>query len=123
MKTALLFTLTLVLTSGCVFVPKDVTYFDEECQIYAQKTVLDIEAFKTANKYSRSCLDTCPVYNDSDAYFGFASLFVATAAVAAKNTQHWKERNQNCQKLVPKNTQPTMEEGPKSDISEIERVH
>lgn len=106
-----------------MFVAKDIRYFDEECQIYAIKTVLDVEMLKAENNQRRSCTDTCPVLTDNNMYVGAASLLVATAAAASKNTEHWQQRIHDCQLQKRKNQQTIMQNTAKSDLSEIERQY
>ncbi|NOU49918.1 hypothetical protein HG263_05125 [Pseudoalteromonas sp. JBTF-M23] len=109
--------------NGCMFVTKDVRYFDKECQVYATKTVLDVEMIKAANQHSRKCTETCPALTDNNVYFGAASLLVASAAAVSKNNQHWQQRKLDCRLQEASKQQLIVQDKAKSDISDIERQY
>ncbi|MBQ4863593.1 hypothetical protein J8L98_18080 [Pseudoalteromonas sp. MMG013] len=100
--------------TGCIFVPKDVTYYDEKCQVYAKKSTLE-----SSNKMITlsACGNevTCGAALASAGLVSAASLVVSGSISVIANTVYWIEKEKGCitdtqkkvhpkQQLVPKPT-------------------
>ncbi|CAM4200447.1 hypothetical protein [Pseudoalteromonas byunsanensis] len=126
MKRILLCVTVVTLTSGCVFVPKEVSYFHERCQIYAKKAVLDSENTTRLASCSGS---KCGMYLVGAGVVSAASLVVSGSIVLIQNVVHWQEKNKNCNPLSEQktNAQPkqdsttSTQDGEPNELSEIER--
>ncbi|KZN28668.1 hypothetical protein [Pseudoalteromonas luteoviolacea] len=91
-----IFTLTaliLCVLSGCIFVPKEVQYFDEQCQITKRKHVLSQEEMG----HLGGCSDkACAVLMAGAGFVSAASLVVSGTIVITHNTLTWLEQRGDC---------------------------
>ncbi|NOU49919.1 hypothetical protein HG263_05130 [Pseudoalteromonas sp. JBTF-M23] len=122
MHKVLLVSSFITLLSGCIFVPKDVTYFNEQCQTFNKKSVLDT----STSVALQSCDDsTCALMLASAGLVSAASLVVSGSIVVVKNVVYWKENKSDC-KAQEQNTQDKQPEnnhqqGKHPELSDIER--
>ncbi|MCF2857044.1 hypothetical protein L1286_06165 [Pseudoalteromonas sp. SMS1] len=99
MRIALLTVLALCTLSACIFVPKEVQYFDERCQITMRKHVLSHEEMG----YLGGCSDkACAVLMAGAGIVSAASLVVSGTIVMTQNTLTWLEQQDGCK--VPENS-------------------
>ncbi|BBN83548.1 hypothetical protein PA25_35330 [Pseudoalteromonas sp. A25] len=123
MTRVLLASSLLTLVSGCIFVPKEITYFNEQCQTFNKKSVLDT---KTAVRL-QDCHDhTCSVMLASAGLVSAASLVVSGSIVVVKNIVHWKENRSDCkeQEQITRDKQPKtrhQQQANPTETSDIER--
>jgi hypothetical protein len=85
------FTVSLAL-SGCIFVPKDVTYYDKRCKIFAKKSTLESSDII---KFS-ACDYRCGTMLASAGLVSAASLVVSGSITIIQNTIYWAEKEKNC---------------------------
>ena len=101
--------LLLLLLIGCVYVPKQVTQYDEECNIELKKYVLtrtDIHPTQVYIGINR-CSDEACVALFLGGIVGYSligpvSALVSGSIVITGNTIHWLERQGQCQKQEDK---------------------
>ncbi|TQF71177.1 hypothetical protein [Pseudoalteromonas luteoviolacea] len=99
MRIVLLTVLSLCTLSACIFVPKEVHYFDERCQITKRKHVLSQEEMG----YLGGCSDkACAALMAGAGIVSAASLVVSGTIVMTQNTLTWLEQKNDCK--VPENT-------------------
>ena len=97
--------LLLLLLIGCVYVPKQVIQYDEECDIELKKYVLkrtDIQPTQIYININRCSDETC-VALFLGGIVGYSLIGPVTALVSGSivitgNTIHWLERQGQCRK-------------------------
>ncbi|MCF6436684.1 hypothetical protein [Pseudoalteromonas sp. MMG022] len=123
MKQVFLWAAILTLTSGCIFHPKEVSYFDERCQTYAKKAVLDSERASLLTSCSGSA---CGGWLAAEGLVSAASLVISGSIVLVQNAVYWQEKNKNCnaqsRNAEQNKASKTSEEKAQSNLTEIERI-
>ncbi|CAH9052748.1 hypothetical protein PSECIP111854_01034 [Pseudoalteromonas sp. CIP111854] len=117
MKTLLLCSTVVAFLSGCIFVPKEVTYFDEQCQTFSKKAVLDTQ---NAMQLQECDSRTCGFMLASAGLVSAASVVVSGSVVVMKNVVYWHENQRDCYITKP-DDEPVQVKATASDISDIER--
>ncbi|MBD1584626.1 hypothetical protein [Pseudoalteromonas sp. S16_S37] len=122
MTKVLLASSLITLLSGCIFVPKDITYFNEQCQTFNKKAVLDT----TTAVRLQNCSDhTCALMLASTGVVSAASLVVSGSIVVVKNVVYWKENRSDCksqeQRTQGEQSESNHQQDSQSEISDIER--
>ncbi|RJE77259.1 hypothetical protein BGP78_09395 [Pseudoalteromonas sp. MSK9-3] len=87
------FTVSVAL-SGCIFVPKDVTYYDERCQVYAKKSTLESSNLIAFGACGSDF--SCGAALASAGLVSAASLVVSGSISLIENTVYWIETEKDC---------------------------
>jgi len=80
-----------VLMAGCIAVPRQVEYYDADCNIVSRKMVLDspVHAVGIVNCSNRECLAVILGVTA-------ASMIVSGSIVVVGNTVYWLEKQGRC---------------------------
>lgn len=87
-------------TSSCIVVPKKVPYYDEGCQIVANKLELTTEQYSILASINQCADDAC-VTEITSAVLGVAlvvpvSAVISGSIVVVGNTAYWLQKQGNC---------------------------
>ncbi|AOT07809.1 hypothetical protein [Pseudoalteromonas luteoviolacea] len=93
--------LIMSLFSGCIFVSKEVQYYDEQCHITKRKHVLSTEQMASIGNCSGTA---CAMVMAGAGIVSAASLVVSGTVVVTQNTLSWLEQSKGCTKSEPKDT-------------------
>ncbi|KZN49307.1 MULTISPECIES: hypothetical protein [Pseudoalteromonas] len=88
--------LMLSLLSGCIFVSKEVQYYDEQCHITKRKHVLSTEQMASLGNCSGRA---CAMVMAGAGIVSAASLVVSGTVVMTQNTLSWLEQSRGCETL------------------------
>ncbi|KZN58681.1 hypothetical protein N473_04410 [Pseudoalteromonas luteoviolacea CPMOR-1] len=88
--------LVLSMMSGCLFVSKEVHYYDEQCHITKRKHVLSTEQMASIGNCSGRA---CAMVMAGAGIVSAASLVVSGTVVVTQNTLSWLEQSKGCKKL------------------------
>lgn len=79
-----------LLVAGCVSTPREIEYYDADCEIHSKKLVLETRLLGNLScTQSRDCLATTLV-------IGVGSTIIAGSIVVVGNTAYWLERVGKC---------------------------
>lgn len=89
-------TLILVtsLTSACVYYPKQVQYYDKDCDIESKRLVLDVEAMNGIGNCGGG--EGALVCAAALLGVGAVTMIVSGSIVLIGNTAYWLEKQGNC---------------------------
>ncbi|ESP90759.1 MULTISPECIES: hypothetical protein [Pseudoalteromonas] len=93
MRLPLLCVLLVIFLAGCVFVSKEVHYYDEQCNVTKRKYVLTSEQVASLGACSGQA---CALAMAGAGIVSAASLVVSGTIVLSKNTLSWLEQSEGC---------------------------
>lgn len=104
MQLKILYFLSLLALSACVYVPKPVHYYDEECGIGSKKLVLSEEQlnrFVSGRKHcaDEECIHFALSHAVGTALIGPISAIISGTIVVTGNTIFWIEKKANCRTM------------------------
>lgn len=92
------------LLSGCIFAPKQVTYYDHKCQTFAKKSTLE-STNHLANVGACNFSPDCSALLVAAGLVSAASVVVSGSITIIANTIYWVEKEKNCSPSNQPNTE------------------
>lgn len=91
----------LLLLNGCVFVPKNIEYYDKDCQQVRQKYVLTSEQVRLYSDSGGCTNKECLHILAGRVLVTPLSAIISGSIVLVGNAVHWLERTVDCDSRTP----------------------